>query len=82
MSLIADYDGVPLMVMSWTALLYSLPSKVPLGVPGSLFTSLPWESKSLQHWIIAKGIRHFTLIQDQTVDICHICDLGILMGVC
>jgi len=55
-SLIADY-GVPLMVILWTALSYSLPSKIPSGVPRRLFTPLPWEPKSLQHWTVAKVIR-------------------------
>jgi hypothetical protein len=55
-SLIADY-GVPLLVILWTALSYSLPSKIPSGVPRRLFTPLPWEPKSLQHWTVAKVIR-------------------------
>ncbi|AQK92712.1 Boron transporter 4 [Zea mays] len=57
-SLIADY-GVPLMVILWTALSYSLPSRIPSGVPRRLFTPLPWEPKSLQHWTVAKVIRQF-----------------------
>ncbi|KAG8067334.1 hypothetical protein GUJ93_ZPchr0005g14584 [Zizania palustris] len=52
---IADY-GVPLMVVLWTALSYSLPSKVPSGIPRRLFTPLPWEPKSLQHWTVAKDM--------------------------
>ncbi|BAS92524.1 putative boron transporter 5 [Oryza sativa Japonica Group] len=54
-SFIADY-GVPLMVVVWTALSYSLPSKIPSGVPRRLFTPLPWEPKSLQHWTVAKDL--------------------------
>ncbi|KAL6897889.1 hypothetical protein ACP4OV_006848 [Aristida adscensionis] len=54
-SLIADY-GVPLLVIMWTALSYSLPSKIPSGVPRRLFTPLPWEPKSLQHWTVAKDL--------------------------
>lgn len=62
-SLIADY-GVPLLVILWTALSYTLPSKIPSGVPRRLFTPLPWEPKSLQHWTVAKVIRKFiTMIQ-------------------
>lgn len=57
-SLIADY-GVPLMVILWTSLSYSLPSRIPSGVPRRLFTPLPWEPKSLQHWTVAKVIRQF-----------------------
>ncbi|CAN6331584.1 unnamed protein product [Urochloa humidicola] len=55
-SLIADY-GVPLMVILWTALSYSLPSKIPSGgFPRRLFTPLPWEPQSLQHWTVAKDL--------------------------
>ncbi|XP_062194309.1 boron transporter 4-like [Phragmites australis] len=54
-SFIADY-GVPLMVIVWTALSYTLPSKVPSGVPRRLFSPLPWESNSLQHWTVAKDL--------------------------
>ncbi|XP_062233259.1 boron transporter 4-like [Phragmites australis] len=54
-SFIADY-GVPLMVIVWTALSYTLPSKVPSGVPRRLFSPLPWESSSLRHWTVAKDL--------------------------
>ncbi|KQK02966.1 hypothetical protein BRADI_2g04690v3 [Brachypodium distachyon] len=54
-SFIADY-GVPLMVIVWTALSYTLPSKVPSGVPRRLFSPLPWESSSLGHWTVAKDL--------------------------
>lgn len=52
-SLVADY-GVPLMVLVWTALSFSVPSKVPSGVPRRLFSPLPWESASLGHWTVIK----------------------------
>lgn len=52
---IADY-GVPLMVLVWTAMSYSIPSKVPTGVPRRLFSPLPWEAKSLHHWTVAKDM--------------------------
>ncbi|CAO2193893.1 unnamed protein product [Urochloa humidicola] len=52
---IADY-GVPLMVIVWTALSYTLPSKVPSGVPRRLFSPLPWQSSSLGHWTIVKDL--------------------------
>ncbi|KAJ6704250.1 BORON TRANSPORTER 4-RELATED [Salix viminalis] len=52
-SFIADY-GVPLMVVVWTALSFSIPSKVPSGVPRKLFSPLPWESSSLHHWTVIK----------------------------
>ncbi|KAL4366304.1 hypothetical protein GQ457_05G035110 [Hibiscus cannabinus] len=52
-SFIADY-GVPLMVVVWTAMSFSVPSKVPSGVPRRLFSPMPWESASLQHWTVIK----------------------------
>ncbi|XP_073021670.1 probable boron transporter 7 isoform X1 [Primulina eburnea] len=54
-SFIADY-GVPLMVVVWTLLSYSVPGKVPSGVPRRLFCPLPWESGSLYHWTVAKDM--------------------------
>ncbi|KAH7657221.1 Bicarbonate transporter eukaryotic protein [Dioscorea alata] len=54
-SFIADY-GVPLMVLVWTAMSYAVPNKVPAGVPRRLLSPLPWESKSLHHWTVAKDL--------------------------
>ncbi|KAJ6942563.1 boron transporter 4-like [Populus alba x Populus x berolinensis] len=54
-SFIADY-GVPFMVVVWTALSFSIPSKVPSGVPRKLFSPLPWESASLHHWTVIKDM--------------------------
>ncbi|KAJ7951857.1 putative Boron transporter [Quillaja saponaria] len=54
-SFIADY-GVPLMVLVWTALSFSVPSKVPSGVPRRLFGPLAWESSSLHHWTVIKDM--------------------------
>ncbi|XP_052885379.1 boron transporter 4-like isoform X3 [Gossypium arboreum] len=54
-SFIADY-GVPLMVVVWTAMSFSVPSKVPSGVPRRLFSPLPWESASTQHWTVIKDM--------------------------
>ncbi|KAK8559852.1 hypothetical protein V6N13_016585 [Hibiscus sabdariffa] len=54
-SYIADY-GVPLMVVVWTAMSFSVPSKVPSGVPRRLFSPLPWESASLHHWTVLKDM--------------------------
>ncbi|KAG4961598.1 Boron transporter 4 [Glycine soja] len=48
-SFIADY-GVPFMVVVWTALSFTVPSKVPSGVPRRLTSPLAWESTSLHHW--------------------------------
>ncbi|XP_042478462.1 boron transporter 4-like [Macadamia integrifolia] len=52
-SFIADY-GVPLMVLLWTALSFSVPSKVPSGVPRRLSSPLAWDSGSLYHWTVIK----------------------------
>lgn len=49
------------MVLGWTALSYSTPSKVPNGVPRRLFSPLPWESASLHHWTVAKVIKEVPL---------------------
>ncbi|KAK9266282.1 hypothetical protein L1049_001803 [Liquidambar formosana] len=54
-SFIADY-GVPLMVVVWTALSFSVPNKVPSGVPRRLFSPLPWESASINHWTVIKDM--------------------------
>ncbi|KAB2031137.1 hypothetical protein ES319_D05G283900v1 [Gossypium barbadense] len=54
-SFIADY-GVPLMVVVWTAMSFSVPSKVPFGVPRRLFSPLPWEPASSQHWTVIKDM--------------------------
>lgn len=52
-SFIADY-GVPLMVLVWAVLSFSLPSKLPSGVPRRLQSPLPWDSASLEHWTVIK----------------------------
>ncbi|XP_021298568.1 boron transporter 4 [Herrania umbratica] len=54
-SFVADY-GVPSMVVLWTVLSFSVPSKVPSGVPRRLFSPLPWESASLEHWTVIKDM--------------------------
>ncbi|KAK4375443.1 hypothetical protein RND71_006120 [Anisodus tanguticus] len=54
-SFVADY-GVPLMVLVWSVLSYSVPSKVPSGVPRRLFSPLPWESPSSYHWTVIKDM--------------------------
>ncbi|CAA7409915.1 unnamed protein product [Spirodela intermedia] len=54
-SFIADY-GVPLMVLIWTALSYTLPGKIPSGVPRRLQSPLPWESASVSHWTVARDL--------------------------
>ncbi|KAK7385083.1 hypothetical protein VNO78_30790 [Psophocarpus tetragonolobus] len=52
-SFIADY-GVPFMVVVWTALSFTIPSKLPSVVPRRLTLPLAWESKSLHHWTVIK----------------------------
>ncbi|XP_054784349.1 boron transporter 4-like [Prosopis cineraria] len=54
-SFIADY-GVPLMVVVWTALSFTVPSKLPSGVPRRLFSPLVWESTSIYHWTVVKDM--------------------------
>lgn len=54
-SLIADY-GVPLAVIVWTALSYTIPGNVPAGVPRRLFCPDPWDSESLHHWTVIKDM--------------------------
>ncbi|KAH7547356.1 boron transporter 4 [Ziziphus jujuba] len=54
-SFIADY-GVPLMVLVWTALSFSVPGQVPTGVPRRLYSPLAWESTSLHHWTVIKDM--------------------------
>ncbi|XP_077211400.1 boron transporter 4-like [Tasmannia lanceolata] len=60
-SFIADY-GVPLMVLVWSALSYSVPNNVPAQVPRRLFSPLPWESKSLYHWTVIKDMGQVPLV--------------------
>ncbi|KAG8656893.1 probable boron transporter 7 [Manihot esculenta] len=54
-SFIADY-GVPLMVLFWTLMTYSVPSKVPVGVPRRLQCPLLWDSMSVYHWTVIKDM--------------------------
>ncbi|XP_051151616.1 boron transporter 4-like isoform X2 [Andrographis paniculata] len=54
-SFLADY-GVPLLVVVWTALSYSMPRGVPSGVPRRLVCPLPWEEESLYHWTVIKDM--------------------------
>ncbi|KAK4755891.1 hypothetical protein SAY87_009648 [Trapa incisa] len=58
---IADY-GVPLMVLTWTALSFIVPKALPDGVPRRLFCPLPWESASLYHWTVVKDMGRVPLI--------------------
>ncbi|CAI9261234.1 unnamed protein product [Lactuca saligna] len=54
-SFIADY-GVPLMIIVWTAVSFSVPGKLPSGVPRRLFSPLLWESESTYHWTVIKDM--------------------------
>ncbi|GKV18075.1 hypothetical protein SLEP1_g28501 [Rubroshorea leprosula] len=51
----ADY-GVPLMVLFWTALSYTVPRKAPSTVPRRLVSPLPWDPKSVYHWMVVKDM--------------------------
>ncbi|KAL2932398.1 Boron transporter 4 [Bienertia sinuspersici] len=53
--IIADY-GVPLMVVVWTGLSFTVPSGVPKGVPRRLVSPLLWQSESVYHWTVAKDM--------------------------
>ncbi|KAE8657931.1 hypothetical protein F3Y22_tig00116976pilonHSYRG00129 [Hibiscus syriacus] len=50
---VADY-GVPMMVLCWTALSYTIPRQVSPGVPRRLVCPLLWEDASLYHWTVIK----------------------------
>ncbi|GMI80249.1 hypothetical protein like AT4G32510 [Hibiscus trionum] len=52
---LADY-GVPLMILCWTALSYTIPQQVSSGVPRRLFCPLLWEPESLHHWTVIKDM--------------------------
>ncbi|XP_020529498.1 boron transporter 4 isoform X1 [Amborella trichopoda] len=55
-SFIADY-GVPLMVVLWTALSYSVPKKVPDDIPRRLDSPLPWSTTgAMSNWTIMKDM--------------------------
>lgn len=54
-SFIADY-GVSLMVLAWTAMSFSAPSRAPSGIPRRLYSPLPWEAASMQHWSVIKDM--------------------------
>lgn len=42
------------MVLVWTALSFSVPNKVPSGVPRRLQSPLAWQPTSLHHWTVVK----------------------------
>ncbi|XP_052198417.1 boron transporter 4-like [Diospyros lotus] len=56
-AMIADF-GVPLMVLAWSALSFSVPKKIPSGIPRRLVTPLLWESASpsWHHWMVIKDM--------------------------
>ena len=72
-SFIADY-GVPLMVVLWTALSFSVPSQVPSGVPRRLYSPLPWNSESVYHWTVIKVMVSCKLV--------HSVHLALYFGFC
>ncbi|XP_031487787.1 boron transporter 4-like [Nymphaea colorata] len=54
-SFIADY-GVPLMVLVWTALSYSVPREVPQGVPRRLASPVTWDKRAVTNWTVIKDM--------------------------
>ncbi|KAK8679196.1 hypothetical protein V6N13_144660 [Hibiscus sabdariffa] len=58
---IAEY-GVPLMVLCWTALSYTVPSKVNSGIPRRVFCPLLWEPESLPHWTVIKDMGNVPIV--------------------
>lgn len=64
-SFVADY-GVPLMVLIWTGMSFVVPASAPSGVPRSLFSPLPWESKSVHHWTVIKVRTYIPIRVDAT----------------
>ncbi|XP_042496241.1 boron transporter 4-like [Macadamia integrifolia] len=60
-SFIADY-GVPLIVLVWTTLSFSVPGKVPSGVPRRLNSPLPWDSGSLYNFTVIEDMGSVPLV--------------------
>ncbi|KAK7320700.1 hypothetical protein VNO77_30414 [Canavalia gladiata] len=60
-SLIAEY-GIPLSVVFWTGLSYTVPREVPSSVPRRLVCPLPWDSASLHHWTVVKDMGKVPLV--------------------
>ncbi|KAJ4708334.1 putative Boron transporter [Melia azedarach] len=54
-SFVADY-GVPLMVVVWSAMSFSIPDQVPEAIPRRLYIPLEGESSSLLHWTVIKDM--------------------------
>ncbi|KAK4777983.1 hypothetical protein SAY87_018170 [Trapa incisa] len=54
-SFVADY-GVPMVVLIWSVLAFTVPKEVPTGIPRRLFSPLPWDPSSLQHWSVIKDM--------------------------
>ncbi|KAE8711887.1 putative boron transporter 7 [Hibiscus syriacus] len=52
---LADY-GVPLMILCWTALSYTIPQQFNSGVPRRLICPVLWEPESLHHWTVIKDM--------------------------
>ncbi|KAK7246222.1 hypothetical protein RIF29_41082 [Crotalaria pallida] len=53
--LIADY-GVPLMILSWTAVSYLPAGSIPKGIPRRLFSPNPWSPGAYENWTVIKGM--------------------------
>ncbi|XP_015885897.2 boron transporter 4 [Ziziphus jujuba] len=52
---IADY-GVPCMVLLWTIMSYSVPSRLPDRLPRRLRSPLFWDSEATDHWSVMKDM--------------------------
>ncbi|MFQ6646384.1 hypothetical protein Gotur_019563 [Gossypium turneri] len=52
---VADY-GVPLMILCWTALSYTIPGQVSSGVPRRLFCPQLWDPETFHHWTVIKDM--------------------------
>ncbi|KAB2010002.1 hypothetical protein ES319_D10G205400v1 [Gossypium barbadense] len=52
---VADY-GVPLMILCWTALSYTIPRQVSSGVPRRLFCPQLWDPETFYHWTVIKDM--------------------------
>ncbi|KAG4126884.1 hypothetical protein ERO13_D10G183301v2 [Gossypium hirsutum] len=52
---VADY-GVPLMILCWTALSYTIPGQVSSGVPRRLFCPQLWDPETFYHWTVIKDM--------------------------
>ncbi|KAL2897807.1 putative boron transporter 6 [Bienertia sinuspersici] len=60
-SFIADY-GVPFMIVLWTVLSYTVPSRLSSEIPRRLDVPSPWDSTSQSHWIDMSKVPVFYIL--------------------